>query len=76
VTCYFRHLKQVFEKAGLEVTPPNRQEIDKIIHNIVSVNYKNCPAAWKQVKNLILEDEANFVSMLKDAWEKRKVSSS
>ncbi|MBN1244063.1 hypothetical protein JXA31_00545 [Candidatus Bathyarchaeota archaeon] len=76
MTCYFRHLKQVFEKAGLEVTPANRQEIDKIIHNIVSVNYKNCPAAWKQVKNLILENEANFVSMLKDAWENRKVSSS
>ena len=72
MTCYFRHLKQVFEKVGIEVTSANRQEIDRIIHNIVGVNYKNCPAAWKQVKNRILEDEAGFVSMVKEALNKRK----
>ncbi|TRO47817.1 hypothetical protein E2P60_02350 [Candidatus Bathyarchaeota archaeon] len=72
MTCYFRHLKQVFEKAGIEVTPVNKRELDKIIHNIVNVDYKNCPGTWKQVKKLILEDEANFASMLKDAWEDHK----
>ena len=72
MTCYFRHLKQVFEKVGIEVTSANRQEIDRIIHNIVGVNYKNCPATWKQVKSRISENEANFVSMLKDTWENRK----
>jgi hypothetical protein len=71
VTCYFRHLKGVFEKAGIKVTPENKKELDNIIHNIVNVNYKNCPATWKQVKNLILEDEANFASKLKNAWKKR-----
>ena len=72
MTCYFRHIKHVFEKADIEVTPKNRQEIDKIIHGLVGVNYKNCPAAWKQVKRLISEDEATFVSKLKAAWKKRK----
>lgn len=72
MTCYFRHLAQVFEKAGIEVTSQNRQEIDKIIHDIVGVKYKNCPAAWRQVKIRVLEDEADFVSMLKDAWANRK----
>jgi len=72
VTCYFRHLTQIFEKADIEVTPANRQEIERIIHDIVSVNYKNCPAAWRQVKRLISEDEATFVSKLKAAWKKRK----
>ena len=72
MTCYFRHLTQVFEKAGIEVTSQNRQEIDKIIHEIVGVNYKNCPAAWKQVKTCVLEDEAGFVSKLKEAWKNRK----
>ena len=67
MTCYFRHLKQVFEKAGIEVTQANKQEIDRIIHNIVNVKYKHCPTVWKQVKNLILKDEINFASMLKDA---------
>ena len=71
MTCYFRHLKQVFEKAGIEVTPANRQEIDIIIHDMVGVPYKNCPATWKQVKRLILEDEANFASLVKDTWKNR-----
>jgi len=71
VTCYFRHLKRFFEKAGIEVTPENKKELDIVIHEIVGVNYKNCPDAWKQVKSLILEDEATFVSKLKDAWENR-----
>ena len=72
MTCYFRHLKQVFEKAGIEVSPANKRELDRIIHNIVNVDYKNCPDTWRQVKKLILEDEANFASMLKDAWENQK----
>jgi hypothetical protein len=74
VTCYFRHLNQIFEKAGIDVTPTNKQEIDRIIHDIVGVTYKNCPAAWRQVKSRVLEDEANFVLMLKDAWKNRQES--
>jgi hypothetical protein len=72
VTCYFRHLKEVFVKAGIEVTNENKHEIDRIIHNIVGVDYKNCPVAWREVKKRIAEDETSFVSMLKEAWNKRK----
>lgn len=71
MTCYFRHLTQVFQKANIKVTTENRQEIDRIIHNIVGVNYKNCPATWRQVKSLISKDEASFVSKLKAAWRNR-----
>jgi hypothetical protein len=67
LTCYFRHLKQVFRKAGIEVTSENRQEIDRIIHGIVGVEYKNCPTAWKEVKKRIAEDKEDFVSELKEA---------
>jgi hypothetical protein len=66
VTCYFRHIKQVFEKAGVEVNKDNRSEIDTIIHEIVGVQYKNCPAAWKEIKKRIAEDEENFVSTLRE----------
>ena len=71
MTCYLKHLKQIFEKAGIDITQANKKEIDKIIHKIVGMNYKNCPATWKQTKNLISKDEANFVNMLKDAWKNR-----
>ena len=65
MTCYFRHLKEIFNKAGIEITKDNRQEIDQAIHNIVGVKYKNCPAAWIEVKKRITEDEEGFVSELK-----------
>jgi ribosomal protein L17 len=71
VTCYFRHLKQIFQKAGIEVTKENKQEIDKIIRNIVNVGYKNCPATWRKVKKRIAENEENFVAKLKEAWKKQ-----
>jgi hypothetical protein len=72
VTCYFRHLKGVFKKAGIEATPQNRTEIDRIIHDIVGVKYKNCPAAWGQIKTRLAQDEAGFVSKLSKAWDNRK----
>jgi hypothetical protein len=72
MTCCFRHLKEIFKKAEIEVTNENKREIDRIIHSIVDVEYKNCPAAWKEVKKRIAEDEAGFVSTLKDSWNKRK----
>jgi len=72
VTCYFRHLKEIFKKAGIEVTSENKREIDRIIHSIVSVKYKNCPTTWREVKKRIANDEVEFVSILKTAWNKRK----
>ena len=71
MTCYFRHLKQVFKKAGIGVTKENKREIDRVIHGVVGVEYKNCPVAWKEVKKRIAEDEEGFVSKLKEAWTKQ-----
>ena len=71
MTCYFRHLREVFEKAGIEVTNQNKREIDRIIHGIVGVEYKSCPDAWREVKKRIADDEQAFVSSLRGAWNKR-----
>ena len=67
MTCYFRHMKDVFAKAGVEVTKENKKDIDRKIHSIVGVEYKNCSATWKEVKKRIAEDEEAFVTMLKEA---------
>lgn len=67
MTCYFRHLQHVFKRAGTEVTGENKREIDRVIHTIVGVEYKNCPATWKEVKKRIAKDEERFVSELKEA---------
>ena len=65
MTCYFRHLKTLFEKAGINITKENKKEVDRVIHRIVGVGYKNCPATWKEVKKRIAEDEESFVNILK-----------
>jgi len=70
LTCYFRHLQQIFKKAGIEVTSENKREIDKAIHSIVGVEYKNCPDSWREVKKRIAEDEEGFVSKLKETLTK------
>jgi len=71
MTCYFRHLNDVFDKAGVTVTKENKKDIDRIIHSIVEVEYKNCPATWKEVKKRIAEDEESFVNMLKSKLAKK-----
>jgi D-Tyr-tRNAtyr deacylase len=67
MTCYFRHMKGVFERAGVEVTSENKKEIDRTIHAMVGVEYKDCSATWREVKKRLAEDEAAFISRLKEA---------
>jgi ribosomal protein L17 len=71
MTCYFRHLQTLFQKAEIKVTKENKKEIDQAIHRIVAVEYRNCPATWKEVKKLIAKDEDDFASKLKQALAKR-----
>jgi hypothetical protein len=65
MTCYFRHLNEIFEKAGVTITKENKRNVDRVIHNIVGTSYKNCSATWKEVKKRIAEDEEKFVNTLK-----------
>lgn len=72
MTCYFRPLEGFFKKAEITVTSRNRKDIDMIIHKMAGVNYKSCALTWKQVKNLLREDEACFIADLKRRWTETK----
>ena len=51
MSCYFRHMKDVFTEAGVSVTPANKQRLDQAIHAAVGVRYKQCmPDCWSKVK--------------------------
>ncbi len=68
MSCYFRHMKDVLEEAGIEITKDNKKDIDRIIHGLVDVAYKNCSPTWQKVKEHIKGDEAarhQFVRNLK-----------
>jgi len=68
MSCYFRHMKDILEEAGVVVTKENKKEIDQIIHELVDVPYKQCSPAWKGVKKQIKIDDKDkdvFVEKLK-----------
>jgi hypothetical protein len=70
MSCYFRQLKDILAEAGVEVTPGNRKEIDRAIHKIVGVEYKDCPVSWRALKQQMSGDEQkrrDFVKKLKNA---------
>jgi hypothetical protein len=67
MTCYFRHLCKVFDKAGIEVTKENKKELAQIIRQITCEG--DCNVIWGQIKKRLAEDEAGFVNQLKTAYE-------
>lgn len=70
MSCYFRHLKDIFDEAGIEITSSNRKQIDQVIHRIVDTNYKDCPGTWRSIKQQIITDEPkrqDFVEKLRKA---------
>lgn len=70
MSCYLRHLNDLLDEAGVEVTPGNKRQIDQAIHKIVGVEYKDCPVAWKAIKQQAIGDEQkrrDFIQKLKTA---------
>jgi len=57
MSCYFRHIKNILDRAGIEVTASNKKEIDQAFHQIAGVTYKDCPATWKRLKQEWMADE-------------------
>jgi hypothetical protein len=72
MTCYFRHLEQVFQKAGLVIDVDNRKRVDIIIHEMVGVDYKDCIRVNKALKDL-LQDEEAFVQRLRVECQARNI---
>lgn len=69
MSCYFRHLKNILAEAGIEVTPSNKKEIDRALHEIAGVTYKDCPGAWRGLKERLAnpQDRAAIVARLRRA---------
>lgn len=67
MTCYFRHMGEIFTKLGVEVTAENKKEIDRKIHEYFGVEYKNCSQTWKLIKERRAEDPETFMTGLKTA---------
>jgi hypothetical protein len=51
----------------VEITKENKREIDKAIHELLGVEYKDCSSTWKEIKQRLAIDEATFISSIKKA---------
>jgi len=65
MSCYLRHIKHLLAEVGIGVTPENKKQIDRAIHQIVGVSYKDCPATWKRLKEAI-DDEQKRQELIKN----------
>lgn len=75
MSCYFRHLTEIFKKAGIKVTPENKKELDRIIHQLVKTEYKDCPKAWKNIKTDVMSNPVKieqFAVRLKKAVKNKR----
>jgi len=52
MSCYFRHLKDLFAESGVSVTKENKKDVDAFLHEQVGVEYKHCPDAWSAIKKV------------------------
>ncbi len=57
MSCYFRHMKDILDEAGITVNPSNKKQVDQAFHQIVGTTYKDCSATWKAIKQTYLTDE-------------------
>jgi len=59
-----------FTEIYIIVTKENKKDIDRAFHKIVDVDYKNCPDAWKKIKEIIKSNDENvkmdFTNKLKN----------
>jgi hypothetical protein len=66
MTCYFRNsrMKELFDELGITVTKENRDDINEVLHDYLSVEYKNCAATWKMIRKRLQEDGEGFKKRL------------
>lgn len=61
MTSYFKNsrMKELFDEIGIEITKDNRDKVDEVIHDMLSVDYPNSAAAWKMVRKKLSSDNAD-----------------
>ena len=66
MTCYFKNsrMQELFDELGVIVTKENRDAINEVLHDYLSVDYKNCAATWKMIRKRLQEDGEGFKERL------------
>ena len=57
MSCYTRHLGELFEEAGLVNTRDTRREADKCLRQILDMAEEDCPQVWRELKAWLARPE-------------------
>ncbi|MFX1579105.1 MAG: hypothetical protein ACFFBJ_05615 [Promethearchaeota archaeon] len=66
MTCYFKNsrAKELLRDIDVEPTKENIQQVDKILHELLSVDYPTCAATWKMLRKKLDYDAEGFKERL------------
>lgn len=59
MSCYTRHLCDLFAAAGIENTRGNRKRADGFIREIMAMKGEDCPVVWREIKSRLADPYKN-----------------
>lgn len=60
MSCYTRHLGDLFALAGIENTKENRKRADGFIQEIIAMKEEGCPVVWREVKTWLADPDKSL----------------
>ena len=66
MTCYVKHLSAIMRRAGAENTYENKQMLDTIVREVLSMPRNDCPEVWQRVKSIMFSGNAEEKKMFED----------
>lgn len=60
MSCYTRHLGDLFAAAGIEDTKENRKRADGLIREIIAMAGEGCPVVWREVKTRLADPDKSL----------------
>lgn len=72
MSCYTRHLGDLFAAAEIENTKENRKRADSFIREIIGMKEEGCPAVWREVKTRLADPDKSpeLADRLRQAFAK------
>ena len=64
-------MKELLVEIEVEPTKENIEVVDKVLHEMLSVDYPNCAATWKMLRKKLKYDAKGFTERLKDTVRAR-----
>jgi len=60
MSCYTRHLGDLFALAGIENTRENRKRADGFLREIIAMTGEGCLVVWREVKSRLADPDKSL----------------